>query len=68
MYIDDLLVFSKDEESRYRHLEINLESLKEHELYVPPKKCEFFSDEMDFLGPLIGKNWIKVNPKKVEIL
>ena len=68
VYIDDLLVFSKNEESHYRHLEIVLQRLKEHELYVSPKKCEFFKDEMDFLGLLIGKNGIKVNPKKVEIL
>ena len=68
VYIDDLLVFSKDEESHYRHLEIVLKRLKEHELYVSPKKCEFFTDEMEFLGLLIGKNGIRVNPKKVEIL
>lgn len=68
VYIDDLLVFSKDEESHRRHLEIVLQRLKEHELYVSPKKCEFFKGEMDFLGLLIDKNGIKVNPKKVEIL
>jgi len=68
VYIDDLLVFSKDEESHYRHLETVLKKLKEHELYVSPKKCEFFKEEMDFLGLLIGKNGIKVNPKKVEVL
>ena len=68
VYIDDLLVFSKNEESHYRHLEIVMNRLKEHELYVSPKKCEFCKDEMDFLGLLIGKNGIKVNPKKVEIL
>ena len=68
VYIDDLLVFSKDEESHYCHLETVLNRLKEHELYVSPKKCEFFKDEMDFLGLLIGTNGIKVNPKKVDIL
>ena len=68
VYIDDLLVFSKDENSHMRHLDIVLSRLKEHELYVSPKKCEFFRDEMDFLGLKIGKHGIKVNPKKVEIL
>ena len=61
-------MFSKIEGRHYRHLEIVLQRLKEHELYVSPKKCEFFKDEIDFLGLLIGKNGIKVNPKKVEIL
>ena len=68
VHIDDLLVFSKDDESHHRHLETVLQRLKEHEFYVSPKKCEFFKEEMDFLGLLIGKNGIKVNPKKVEIL
>jgi len=68
VYIDDLLVFSKDEQSHMRHLEIVLSRLKEHELYASPKKCEFFKEEMDFLGLVIGKDGIKVNPKKVEVL
>jgi len=65
VYIDDLLIFSKDDESHFRHLETVLSRLKEHELYVSPKKCELFKDEMDFLGLLIGKQGIKVNPNKV---
>ena len=68
VYIDDLLVFSKDEDSHMRHLEKVLSRLKQHELYVSPKKCAFFEEEMDFLGLLIGKHGIKVNPKKVEVL
>ena len=68
VYVDDLLIFSKDEESHFRHLEIVLSRLSKHELYVSPKKCELFAREMDFLGLVIGENGIKVNPKKVDIL
>ena len=68
VYIDDLLIFSKDEKSHLRHLETVLSRLQEHELYVSPKKCALFQEEMDFLGLIIGKNGIKVNPKKVEVL
>ena len=42
VYMDDLLIFSKDEESHYRNLETVLSLLKEHKLYASPKKCEFF--------------------------
>lgn len=68
VYIDDLLIFSKDEESHYAHLETVLERLKEHELYVSPKKCEFMKNEIDFLGLVIGENGIRVDERKVEIL
>lgn len=65
MYIDDLLVFRKDEESNFRHLEMVLERLKEHELYVSTKNIEFLKEEMDFHGLLVGKDGIMVNQKMV---
>ena len=37
-------------------------------MYVSPKKCEFMKEEIDFLGLVIGKQGIRVNKKKVEIL
>ena len=68
VYMDDLLIFSKDEESHIRHLETVLSRLKENKLYVSPKKCEFMKNELDFLGLVVGKEGIRVNPKKVEVL
>ena len=68
VYMDDLLVFSKDEESHLKHLETVLSRLEEHELYVSPKKCEFLQSEIDFLGFLVGKDGLRVNPKKIEVL
>ena len=44
--MDDVLIFSKDEEIHLRHLEIVLKRLQEHELYVSPKKCEFVREEI----------------------
>lgn len=68
VYIDDLLIFSKDRESHYAHLEKVLSRLRDHELYVSPKKCEFMKTEIDFLGLVIGRNGIRVDDRKVEIL
>ena len=68
VYMDDLLIFSKDKEGHYKHLEIVMSRLKENELYVSPKKCEFFEENIDFLGLLIGKDGLRVNPEKVEVL
>jgi len=68
VYMDDLLIFSRDASSHYRHVETVLTRLEEHELYVAPKKCEFMKEEIEFLGLVVGKNGIKVDPRKVEIL
>ena len=68
VYMDDLLIFSKDEESHIKHLNTVLCRLREHKLFVSPKKCEFMKSEIDFLGLVVGKNGIRVNPLKVEVL
>ena len=62
IYIYDLLIFSKDKESHYKHLKIVGARLKEHEQYVVPKKCEFFEENINFLGLLIGIYGLRVNP------
>ena len=41
VYMDDILILSKDEQNNLKHLEIILSRLREHELYVLLKKCEF---------------------------
>ncbi len=68
VYMDDLLIFSKDEISHLEHLRITLCRLKDQELYVLHTKCEFMKSEISFLGMIIGNEGIKVDPKKVEVL
>ena len=68
VYMDDLLIFSKDEKSHFEHLNIVLSRLADHKLYVSSKKCEFMKAEINFLGLIVGKNGVRVDPKKVEVL
>ena len=42
VFIDDILVFSKDEEEHAKHLRLVLEKLREHQLYAKFSKCEFW--------------------------
>ncbi len=67
VYMDDLLIFSKDEKSNLKHLNIFLSRLKDHQLYVSPKKCEFMKQEISFLGMIFGRE-IKVDLRKVDAL
>jgi hypothetical protein len=45
-----------------------LKRLREHRFYVSPKKCVFMSTEMDFLGFIVGKDALRVDPKKIEVI
>jgi hypothetical protein len=68
VYLDDILIFSKTKEDHYKHVRLVLEKLKEHGLYANAKKCEFFKDELEFLGHIIGRYGIKVDPKKTQVV
>ena len=65
VFIDDILVHSKNGKDHEKHLNIVLQTLREHQLYVKFSKCEFWIKEVTFLGH-ISKDWIKVDPAKVE--
>jgi len=65
-FLDDLLVYSGDEESHDRQLRATLDRMRERKLYVKLKKCEFFKREVGFLGHKIGADGLSVATDKVE--
>ena len=65
VFIDDILVYSKNEEEHMEHLRLVLEKLREHQLYAKFSKCEFWLKEVRFLGHVISGEGIAVNPTKV---
>ena len=65
VYLDDILIFSKDKDQHSRHLHIVLDLLRRHQLYAQPSKCQFFRDEVTYLGHIVGKGGLRVDPKKV---
>ncbi|XP_071905702.1 uncharacterized protein [Coffea arabica] len=66
VFIDDILIYSKTREEHVKHLEIVLQILREHKLYAKFSKCEFWLDEISFLGHKVSKDGIAVDPAKVE--
>ena len=66
VFIDDILIYSKSDEEHAEHLRVVLELLKEKKLYAKLSKCEFWLSEVSFLGHVISKNGIAVDPTKVE--
>lgn len=65
VYLDDILVFSKDEEEHQRHLRVVFDILRKHKLYVKLSKCAFGQTTLPFLGHLVGKDGIRVDPAKI---
>ena len=58
MFIDDILVYSKDQESHDAHLQVVLETLRKEQLYAKLSKCEFWLTEVSFLGHIVSKEGI----------
>ena len=62
VFIDDILVYSKDWENHESHLRVVLKTLKKEQLYPKLSKCEFWLNEMSFLGHIVSKKeyeWIQ---------
>jgi hypothetical protein len=66
VFIDDILIYSKNEAEHAKHLRIVLQRLRDHKLYAKFSKCEFWLDSVKFLGHTISMDGISVDPKKVQ--
>ncbi|WVZ52947.1 hypothetical protein U9M48_003945 [Paspalum notatum var. saurae] len=66
VFIDDILIYSKTEAKHEEHLRLVLQRLREHKLYANFNKCEFWIDEVRFLGHVVSKGGIAVDPSKVS--
>ncbi|XP_057808622.1 uncharacterized mitochondrial protein AtMg00860-like [Salvia miltiorrhiza] len=66
VFIDDILVYSRNEEEHREHLRTALQTLRDECLYAKFSKCEFWLKEVTFLGHIVSSEGIKVDPAKVE--
>ncbi|GJV73004.1 putative reverse transcriptase domain-containing protein [Tanacetum coccineum] len=66
VFIDDILIYSKNKEEHEEHLKLILELLKKEELYAKFSKCEFWIPKVQFLGHVIDSKGIHVDPVKIE--
>ncbi|GKD24756.1 putative reverse transcriptase domain-containing protein [Tanacetum coccineum] len=66
VFNDDILVYSQDEEEHRKHLKIVLELLKKEGFYAKFSKCDFWLDSVQFLGHVIDRNGVYVDPAKFE--
>jgi hypothetical protein len=65
VFIDDILIYSKDDAEHEKHLRLIMEKLREHKLYAKFSKCEFWLNKVGFLGHIISAEGVAVDPSKV---
>ena len=68
VFIDDILVYSKDAQEHEQHLRIVLETLREKQLYAKLSKCDFWLKEVSFLGHIVSVEGIRVDRAKIEVV
>ena len=67
-YLDDLIIWSDDEESHLEHVEKVLALLREHKLFARPSKCEFGRRKIKFLGHFVSEEGIEVDQEKIKAI
>lgn len=68
VFIDAILIYSKSYEEHAKHLKIVLQALRENKLYANLSKCEFWLEEVSFLGHEISSGGISLDPSKVDVV
>ena len=66
VYLDDILIFSRNEKEHEEHVRAVLEKLREEKLFCRKHKCEFGTRRVEYLGHMVGPNGVEMNADKVR--
>jgi hypothetical protein len=66
VFIDDILIYSKNREEHEEHLRLVLQVLREHQLYAKFSKCDFFQKQIHYLGHVLSEEGVAVDPDKIR--
>ncbi|KAL0549241.1 hypothetical protein IC582_013722 [Cucumis melo] len=66
VFIDDILIYFKTEAEHEEHLRIVLQTLRDNKLYAKFSKCELWLKQVSFLGHVVSKAEVSVDPPKIE--
>ncbi|KAG7583880.1 Ribonuclease H-like superfamily [Arabidopsis suecica] len=66
IFIDDILVYSKDWKTHQNHLSAVLERLREQKLFTKLSKCSFWQRSIGFLGHIVSEQGVSVDPEKIK--
>ena len=66
VFLEDILIFSKNEEEHVEHVRMDLKVLRKQHLYAKRSKCDFYKNKIHYLGHIISDKRILVDPKEFE--
>jgi hypothetical protein len=68
VFFDDILIYNKPWEACLAHVDQVLHLLSQHKLFFKQSKCAFRASKVEYLGHIVGKDDIQVDPKKIEAM
>lgn len=68
VFMDDILIYSKSLDEHKQHLTAVLDILREHKLLIKPSKCSFVTQQLEYLGHIIGAEGVCTDPSKIEVV
>ena len=68
IYLDDIIIFSKNPDDHLIQLEGVFEHLAKAGLKLKPSKCEFFRSSLKYLGHIVSREGIATDPKKIKVI
>ncbi|KAA3461478.1 DNA/RNA polymerases superfamily protein [Gossypium australe] len=68
VFIDNIMIYSRDESEHVDHLRIVLQALRDKQLYAKFSKCEFWLREVGFLGHIVSAEGIRIDPSKISVV
>ncbi|KAL0416074.1 UNVERIFIED_CONTAM: Retrovirus-related Pol polyprotein from transposon [Sesamum latifolium] len=68
VYLDDIVIYSRTLAEHVEHLRQVLARLREYELYAKVLKCSFAQETISFLGHIVERGHIRMDPKKVQAI
>ena len=68
VYLNDILIYSDNMEDHKKHVQEVLRRLRQHKLFAKPKKCEFHSDLVEYLGYFLSPDSLTMSADKVKAI
>jgi hypothetical protein len=68
VFFDDILIYRKTQTNHLSHVDRVLHLLSQHQLFLKQSKCVFGTSEVEYLGHLVGKDGVRVDPQKIEAM
>jgi hypothetical protein len=67
-YLDDILIFSKNENDHEKHIRMVLQKLRDFGFYAKFEKCIFHQPQVEFLDYIISEEGLSIDPKKIQTI